>query len=682
VSSEGLVNGVAEGTATINATIGGKTGSIQISVIAPPPVIISSITPATLLPGQTATITGSGFSTVPSANAVSIGGNPASVSSATTTQLTVSVPSSLCVPASPAAVTVTVGGRVSDPFSQPVQISGTAVTAAVGEMQFVQSGFCLQFGASANAESFLIGVQSFSENVTLVTPVTVAMTAPAATPSLPPGPLPAVSAGMPELPTLDIVRRQRWARHRAAEFELRRHEVSPSMPPMELATSSIHAAPVAASADVATAVPAVVNVGDNVTIRVPDIEDLCDGYTTITTVVRAIGTNSVWLEDTGNPPNGFTTAQFQAFTDLFDNQIYATDVAYFGAPSDIDGNSRIVIVVTKEINKTNNLGFTTNADLRPRSSCPSSDEGEIYYSRSPDPDGTVGDAYTAAAALLDVPQLLAHEFTHVIQFSVRGNLPRMSTWELEGQATFAEEVVGNAITGRTPGKNYGFDVAFNCVPGSQPCEDAGGTAWYIDGFVDLALYFGFDPDAANPQQTAITGAPEQCSWLELNSAGNDGPCYSGREVYGVPWLLLRYLSDRFGPAVGGEKQFQHRLIQGSLAGFANVASAIGQPGQPLDRVLAEWAASLYVDDRVAGADPSLTIPSWNLVNIENRLVNPAHLRPRQHGFTTFSEDVQVRAGSAAYFLVTGARSAASLGMFATGGGTLPSNMRVFIVRTQ
>ncbi len=686
VSSDGLVNGVVQGSATITATIGGKSGSIQIAVTTPTPVVLSTITPATLVPGQTAALTGSGFSTVPSANAVSIGGNAATVTAATATTLTVTVPSSLCIVPGPATVTVTVGGRVSNPIDHPVQSSGTTVTAAVGQMQFLQSGFCLQFGASAAAESYLVGVQNYSENVAVLTPVTVAMAATAPGPSVAGmAALPVVSSGTAEMPPFDFAREQRWARHREAELALRRREQSSAMPPMVLAKHSLHAGLAAASADAALAVPAVVNVGDNVTIRVPNIDSLCVRYAEITTVVKAVGTKSVWLEDTGNPTGGLTTSDYQSLASLFDNKIYANDVDYFGTPSDIDGNGRIVIVVSKEINKTNNLGFTTTADLRARNaSCPSSDEGEIYYTRAPDPNGTFGDPYTTASALIDAPVLLAHEVTHIIQFSVRAgqatfNGTLQKIWELEGQATFAEEVAGHAVTGRTIGQNYGFDVAFNCVPGSRPCQDAGGGLWYLDGFVDLALYYGFNPDAST---TPIAGAPEQCSWLDLASNGNTGPCYSGREVYGVPWLLLRYLSDRFGPAVGGEKQLQHQLILGNLAGFANVANAIGQPGQPLDRVLADWAASLYVDDRISGADPSLTIPSWNLLDIENRLVEQAHLRPRMRTFTAFSDDVQVRAGSTAYFIVSGTRAAAALGMRSTGGGALPTNMRVFIVRLQ
>jgi hypothetical protein len=196
----------------------------------------------------------------------------------------------------------------------------------------------------------------------------------------------------------------------------------------------------------------------------------------------------------------------------------------------------------------------------------------------------------------------------------------------------------------------------------------------------MALYYGFDPEAANPQQTPIVGAPEQCSWLDLDTNGNGGPCYSGREVYGVPWLLLRYLSDQYGSRfAGGEKELHRQLIAGNLSGFANLQALSGRSP---DQLLAEWAASLYVDDRIGGADPRLTLPSWNLLGIETRLVTPARLRPRARTFTGFTDQVDVRAGSTAYFIVSGARGASALRMRGPGENMLPANMRVWIVRLQ
>ena len=59
------------------------------------------------------------------------------------------------------------------------------------------------------------------------------------------------------------------------------------------------------------------------------------------------GQRGIFVEDNANPTGGFSTANYQALSDQFDAQIYATDVSYFGTPPDGDSNSRIVIVITK-----------------------------------------------------------------------------------------------------------------------------------------------------------------------------------------------------------------------------------------------------------------------------------------------------------------------------------------------
>src|SRR5690606_31689121 len=102
------------------------------------------------------------------------------------------------------------------------------------------------------------------------------------------------------------------------------------------------------------------------------------------------------------------------------------------------------------------------------------------------------------------------------------------------------------------------------------------------------LYYGFKSHSER-----VATAPEQCSWLDLASKGNTGPCISGREVYGVPWLFLRWLSDQFGPQVaGGETGVQKGLIESTLSGYANVENVVGVK---IDTLLAQWAAALYTD---------------------------------------------------------------------------------------
>jgi len=313
-------------------------------------------------------------------------------------------------------------------------------------------------------------------------------------------------------------------------------------------------------------------------------------------------------------------------------------------------------------------------NLVPQSVCPSSNDGEFFYGRAPDPNGTAGTQYTIAAARADAPVIIAHEVAHVIQIGRRLQYPNatdfQSTWESEGQATFAEEVNGYAAAQLAPGQNLGRDVVFNRGPTPLP------TNWFVDAFVDLAVYYGFET-----RETRVSGAPEQCSWLGTRSQGNTGPCLSGREPYGVPWSFLRWLSDQFGGQFPlGEKGLHRALIDNAFSGFATVSDVIGQP---MESLLVQWAAMLYADDRIPSVDEKLTMKSWNLVSIEQGIVESGRLSPRMRTFGMFSDPILVRGGSTAYFVVSGAnRPATGIRVRDASDGPLPANMRVWVVRAQ
>ena len=215
----------------------------------------------------------------------------------------------------------------------------------------------------------------------------------------------------------------------------------------------------------ASQIPPGVIVGDIVPIRFPNISlaDFCINFISISTEVKHIGTRGVWLEDVANPSGGYSAADYQSLSDQLDNPIYDKDVEYFGVPTDLDGNSKIGVVITHEVNKVGDLlGFVVGTDLLPLSTCPSSNEGEVYYGIAPDPTGAAGTPYPTATAVADAPPLIAHEFTHIIQFGRRiaASAPTfLSAWEAEGQATLAEEVVGHVYEGRSGGTDIGLLLA-------------------------------------------------------------------------------------------------------------------------------------------------------------------------------------------------------------------------------
>jgi hypothetical protein len=681
VSTSGEVIGQTAGTANINATTGGKSGGFAVTVTPPTTPAISSISPATLVPGQAATITGEYFSVSAANNVVTVAGSLANVTTASATSLTFTVPATLCAPGS-AAVTVTVNGRASNTVNQSAEIRGTTVTAGVGSQQVIAQGNdpCLQFPATANSEEYIVGVQYVDETVTNLQSLNVGLVAAGAA-----GPAllePFSLASVPLFRSPNTARAERWRRHRAAEIEFRQRERA-TIEPMLAGLAASRARAGIRAADAVASIPNNLTVGATVSIRVPDRDaNLCDDFAEVTTTVKAISTRSVWLEDNANPAGGFTTAEYNTLAQQFDDNIWATNTDYFGMPSDLDGDGRVAIVVTKEVNEAGVLGFTATTDQFPRSQCSSSNFGEVYYGIATDAAGAFGDSYTKDEALEDAPLLIAHEVTHIIQFAIRLALGATSAqlpaiYELEGGATLAEEVNGHAFGGRAPGGNFGFEIAFNCSDPPNCNTGPDEINWYLGGFIDLILYYGFETASSR-----VAGAPEQCSWLDLPTNGNNGPCLlEGREVYGVPWSLLRFISDQYGSQfTGGEAELHRRLINGTTRGFANIERVINTP---MRDVLARWAATLYADDRVTNLDQSLRLTSWNLDSVRNALVESAQLVPKSRTFSGFNETVSVRAGSTAYYRVSGTnRPAASFRVRTPSGGMPPGQIQVWVLRSQ
>ena len=676
VDGDGLVSGVAAGTTTITAASEGVEASVDLTITEGDPgsgVELNSVAPAELIEGQSATITGAGFDVTPGANIVRIDGVVAAVTAGSATSLTITVPTFDCQPARSAVVRVVVD---TDSAEVEHDVRPASYTdAPLGELVLLSNSedFCVQFDDAAGGSSFLIGVQSVSPTAGSRTPVRVSGRS-------------ADAAGVTTMSSLrrpavagsfDPVAREseRHARHRSAEVGLRRRDVE--LGNALLASARGRRQSTAGAAGMASAfVPGDAEVGDTVSLNVPDAVDLCNTFTTIDAIVRHRGTRSIWVEDLSNPAGGFNTTQYADLSDMMDGEIWTSNTTYLGLPSDDDANGLIVIVVTKEVNSRENLlGFVSSADFFP-GQCAASNGGEYYYGRAPDPNGDAGPEYATADAFDDAPSLIAHEFAHVIQIGRRISTPGATTlataWELEGQATFAEEVAGHAFTGNTIGQNYGFATAWNPA-GTPPI------LWYQTSFLDLAFYYGLDPQDV---EVKIANAPEQCGWLGRPSEDDLlGPCAGSRSLYGVTWSFLRWISDQYGPGFpGGEAALHRALVVHTGAGFETISDVVGEP---IDELLAHWAAALYLDDRYPGLNARLAFTSWNMAAIYSALIPGTRLTPRDRTFSTFTDDVTVIAGSTAYFEVSGtSRPATALSIRTQSDDPLPANMRVWIVRTQ
>ena len=627
VDANGLVTGGTPGSTTVSATSEGVTGQATVDVLTPPPVLVASVNPNPLVEGQTASITGAGFSTNVGENTVVVDGVMAVVTQATFTSLNIVVPTFDCLPTRLVGVQVTVATESSN-VSNTTASPASFLAMAVGDQVVLEtpSGFCMQFDESAGAERYIFGVQSVSEAASTLTPVRVSSTIPAAAPVSPQLPDPALFASPvgPSLSTSDLRQMERWSRLAAAEgaFLDRSNRV------LNPLLRSGGFPPLAPSRTASALIPGDVTVGTVLTVRFPGFDtNTCTDSVDLGVIVRKVGTRAIIVEDTLNPAGGFVTADFDALAADFDGTIYDVDVDFFGAPSDIDANSRIVIVITKEVNKlttSSPLAFVSGADLFPVASCPASNEGEYYWSRAPDPLGTFSAGiYTLADARLDNRVLLAHEFAHIIQGSRRmaagGSF--MTSFMAEGGATAAQEFVGFEYESRMDGQNYTADVIYETL-GADPNG-------YYSFMGDLLGYFGYDFIDGS-----IPGAPEQCSWVGSDSDGTAGPCnLASRLRYGPTWSLVRQGIDLYG---AGDTRAVHRALVDytGAPGFAAIETVFGKT---IGEMMAVWAAMLYVDDRFM--DPALDMFQFanrNLRTLEDAWTSTAaRLTPRARSFADF-----------------------------------------------
>jgi hypothetical protein len=635
--------GVAQGQWTIGGALGAQTAQANVPGVSTTlpfsaegtDLTVTGFSVDTLVEGQPATITGTGFGTVTRNITVTVDGSVAQVNAATTTTIDIDVPKTQCFPARDVDVVVTTTtGGTAPAQTKPVK-AGDFMNMAVGEMMLLQdpTEYCFHFGEEPTSRSYLLGVQSTVTAGASLTGVSVAgqvqTPGPAFASAIPAADM---TRSAPRFAPVQLDERaERWRRHREAEAEWLEAEWQYGQALLE------------AGADIASApsqqlIDSTVSVGTSVSFKVPMLSSTCTDFTTVTATVEAVGTRGIWLSDDNNPAPGYTGADFQSLSDALDNFIFDEDTSYFGAPTDLDRNGRIVVLITQQLNQDapNVLGFVTSRDLFSEAQCGASNNAEVFYGRAPDT------GYPRAQALADGPPLIAHEFTHIIQFGRRlivNGSPSLGVVMSEGQATMAEEVVGHAALGNSPGRNYGAGIAGD-VGGTDPNN------WYEFPFTDISFYYG-----RGLSGSTLADAPHSCSWLTVNPA----PCQGRPLWYGVTWSLLRWVNDHFGPTFsGGERGIQQAIVNNDATGLQNIEDVIGTPTETF---LAEWAASLYLDDRgVIGLPSRIDFPSWNLLDIYESGTIPGFRRldPARFVFADFARDVDVRAASTAYFVLSGA----------------------------
>jgi len=298
------------------------------------------------------------------------------------------------------------------------------------------------------------------------------------------------------------------------------------------------------------------------------------------------------------PTTGASAADFTAIANEFDNLIFKTDTAWFGAPTDINKDGRITILYTPEVNKftpkgSNSYigGFFWGGDLftkadyaraTPPIDCPQTNEQEIFYLLAADPGGTFSDPRYTALVRQSTRGTIAHEFQHMINQGIREFDPKVQSFEVdwlnEGLSHFAEEAVGRAA------RKFGDFQSLSYADVRADADDY--NAYFQQNLARFATWLA-RPDTSSPISSR---------------AGED------LAPRGAAWALLRYTADQFSPS--NARTFFRRLVAGPLASVPNL---VQHAGANFDQILAGWLIANYTDNLgVSGLDPRFSYTSWNM----------------------------------------------------------------------
>lgn len=460
--------------------------------------------------------------------------------------------------------------------------------------------------------------------------------------------------------------------------------------------------------------------GDSLRVRLTVDDELnvfceIDSARTVTSEVMATGEEVALLADTAISDAAADDMDWTGLADEYDRSVLGVPESYFGEATDIDGNERVLVLFTPEVNRLTDRGedvriggFFIPLDLADSGDdskdgsttdggvCPAGNEAEIVYLLAPDPEGTFSDEVSVEEARRSGIGASPGEFEHLINTGNRvidqgGTFDQLeSTWLDEGLSHLAEEVVGLERAGLPVRENL---TLADAVPSGDDEALAAFNTFQLQNFLRLRHFL------SNPDSTRAL-------------ADEDPQDTESLEMRGFAHLFLRWLGDRYGPEGSGEvegsaeQQLFRELARGSgqlATGTDNVEAAVGQvsgSGVAWNGLIRDFAAAVAADDTVPGAAPRHRILTWDLPAIfrglhqnfeeqgvsDNPFPEPYPLELTDLGSPADARvSLEVQAAASRYFRVSApGGSTLTLSLTGPGGSLLGSgaSSRLLVLRAQ
>lgn len=486
----------------------------------------------------------------------------------------------------------------------------TTVTLAPGEAQSFAAGDCLLLPSGAAGSRYRIAVVRPTETVNAsdVQTVTLYVSGVGVTSTPPPAVAPAVRAPVTELSPMTAaqaralqrssVRAAATARFHArlrAEEEaltasLSRDALLRTPPATEARTAPARVdSPAKMTFDVSISAQCSTSAAQKVTgIRVHENDDLV-----------------IYQDSTQRTTQPLPVGLAQQMTQYYSAYGKPVVESYFGTPTDIDGNGKLVVFATP-IAKGDTVAFVWQGDFFDNDApypqgCPASNEMELIYFNTDDILAIQDQSYHALS-------VLAHEAKHVVSLYNRliasrraGTSRSHPTWIEEGTAEIAGEMSSRVAWAATGGPPVGSRLeGSDFYPGNQlkvtpenygVLLDLARTVWYL---------------SSQPNGVVVTpdGAAE------------------GSDVYGSGWTFMRWLGDAYGRAGTAPEADAtlFRAMNDSLAG-QGTTGITEQTGKTFTTLLDEFTLAVMLHETGAPA-PARDFATYDYLTGTDIFTNP------------------------------------------------------------
>ena len=607
VTLTGHIRAEALGIAQVTVTSETRSATVQVSVVPPPETVqLTSVTPALLLPGGSATITGGPFSPIASENVVVVNDVPATVTAATPTELVITLGAAgyPCEPTGPRPITVNAAGERGS-TSHPMKVATQLSIARGADIRL--SGAAARCNELVEGLSYVLSVANVQEAPApsasyvlrgrIAAPAAAAASSPA---SMAGGPPPSASVASGSLPALSAPLAQRAAHARLREQD-RALLNRLGSPVRALREKRAKREAESARTAVFRAVTPTVGAINTMRIRRP-LDSPCDQYASVQARTVYVGTHSIVLEDVASPLAGTMDDYYADLGQEYDEVMHPIITANFGDPFKLDpltdNNSRLVMLFSPVVNDLGNvLGFVSGCDFFPpgEDGIEASNLAEIFYAVVPTSaapgflNNSLDPESTKDAWRWNVRSTLIHEVKHITSVAERlaREVSQEETWLEEATAQVAVELYARGIYG-TPWKantNYVNGPYCDVRPSWPQCAGRPDLLYHPLSF--LQQHYG-DPAT----RSVIDG--------------------SESSIYGSSWSLVRWAIDHYAAS---ESAFLQALTQQTpLTGIENLQA---RTGRTFEQMLSDWALAMATDDHAnfAPSRPQLTMPSWQFRDI-------------------------------------------------------------------